>query len=194
MCADVPANFAEIANFCQFFGNQEAKDHILATRHINICRELAGGKLADPVEELRDMHQGVSQAGNFKFRRVIGVLGASGKQGLAVVRSLSQFGKHSVIALVRDDRSSVAQELAKMPRVEVRKIQDMTHGGHEGAMEAFKGCDAAFVNAADPKDPGKVVVMHQKIAGGLTQLGTMKHVVMSTMEEAKNTLRWLMLR
>ena len=72
-----------------------------------------------------------------------------------------------------------------MPRVEVRKIQDMTHGGHEGAMEAFKGCDAAFVNAADPKDPGKVVVMHQKIAAGLTQLGTMKHVVMSTMEEVK---------
>ena len=194
VCADIPANFADIANFCQFFGNQEAQKSILATRDLNICKELAGGKLADPVEELRDMHRGVTQAGNFKFRRCIGVLGASGKQGCAVVRALSQQGKHSVIALVRDDRSSLAKELATLPRVEVRKIKDMTHGGHEGAMEAFKGCDSAFLNAADPKDAGKVVVMHQKIAGGLTQLGTMKHVVMSTMEEAKNTLRWLMLR
>ncbi|MGY3442811.1 MULTISPECIES: NmrA family NAD(P)-binding protein [Bradyrhizobium] len=71
------------------------------------------------------------------------VIGATGAQGLPVVRGLAGDGKYSVLALSRDPTSGRAKGLLELPNV---SILEGTFADEEVLRAGFRQCDGAFVN------------------------------------------------
>jgi hypothetical protein len=71
------------------------------------------------------------------------VIGATGAQGLPVVRGLVGDGKYSVLALSRDANSARAKSLLEMGDV---SILEGTFADEAILREGFRVCDGAFVN------------------------------------------------
>ena len=71
------------------------------------------------------------------------VIGASGAQGLPVVRGLVGDGKYSVLALTRDASSARAKSLLEMGDV---TLLEGTFADEEVLREGMRQCDGAFVN------------------------------------------------
>lgn len=111
----------------------------------------------------------------------IAVLGATGQQGGAVVHSLVSRGK-SVVAITRNTDSDRAKELSKLEKVEVRKadLEDVA-----SLEAAFAGCDGAFVlaNFWEGMDVTKEMRHYKNAAEALKKVGSMKHIVFSTLED-----------
>jgi len=111
----------------------------------------------------------------------VAVLGATGQQGGAVLRALVAKGVRCV-AITRDPDSAKGKELAKLPNVEVRK-GDLNDP--QSLEAAFEGCDGAFVmaNFWEGMDPTKEMLQYENAAVALKKVGSMKHIVMSSLEE-----------
>jgi uncharacterized protein YbjT (DUF2867 family) len=71
------------------------------------------------------------------------VIGATGAQGLPVVRGLVGDGKYSVLALTRDASSARAKSLLDLGGVE---ILEGSFDNEAILREGFRACDGAFVN------------------------------------------------
>jgi hypothetical protein len=71
------------------------------------------------------------------------VIGATGAQGLPVVRGLVGDGRYSVLALSRDTGSARACSLLEMGNVE---ILEGTFADEETLRKGFRACDGAYVN------------------------------------------------
>src|SRR5262245_1888667 len=71
------------------------------------------------------------------------VIGATGAQGLPVVRGLVSDGKYSVLALTRDTTSARAKSLLEMGDV---TLLEGTFADEEIMREGMRQCDGAFVN------------------------------------------------
>src|SRR5262245_38199323 len=71
------------------------------------------------------------------------VIGATGAQGLPVVRGLIGDGKYSVLALTRDAGSARAKSLLSMGNL---SILEGTFADEVVLREGFRTCDGAFVN------------------------------------------------
>jgi len=114
----------------------------------------------------------------------IAVLGATGQQGGAVVRALVAKGVH-VVAITRSTSSEKAKELANLKNVEVR-CGDLND--QKSLEAAFSGCDGAFViaNFWEGMDPTKEMKQYEACAQALKNVGGMKHIVMSSLEDTAN--------
>jgi hypothetical protein len=71
------------------------------------------------------------------------VIGATGAQGLPVVRGLVQDGKYSVLALTRDPNSARANSLLKLGNVE---LLEGTFADEDVLRRGMRACDGAFIN------------------------------------------------
>lgn len=71
------------------------------------------------------------------------VIGATGAQGIPVVRALVSDGNYSVLALSRDAQSSRAKSLLELGGV---SILEGTFADEATLREGFRACDGAFVN------------------------------------------------
>jgi uncharacterized protein YbjT (DUF2867 family) len=71
------------------------------------------------------------------------VIGATGAQGLPVVRGLVSDGKYSVLALTRDASSARAKSLLEMGDV---SLLEGTFADEEVLRQGFRSCDGAFIN------------------------------------------------
>ena len=71
------------------------------------------------------------------------VIGATGAQGLPVVRGLVSDGRYSVLALSRDPSSTRAKSLVEMGDVE---ILEGTFADEAILREGMRACDGAFIN------------------------------------------------
>lgn len=71
------------------------------------------------------------------------VIGATGAQGLPVVRGLVSDDRYSVLALSRDASSARAKSLLEMGDV---AILEGTFADEEVLREGFRACDGAFIN------------------------------------------------
>jgi uncharacterized protein YbjT (DUF2867 family) len=71
------------------------------------------------------------------------VIGATGAQGLPVVRGLVEDGKYSVLALTRDPSSDRAKSLLEMGEV---SILEGSFDDEAVLREGMRSCDGAFVN------------------------------------------------
>ncbi|USI71573.1 NmrA family NAD(P)-binding protein [Sphingomonas morindae] len=71
------------------------------------------------------------------------VIGATGAQGLPVVRGLVEDGRYSVLALTRDAGSARAQSLASLKSV---AFLEGTFADEATLREGLRSCDGAFVN------------------------------------------------
>lgn len=71
------------------------------------------------------------------------VIGATGAQGLPVVRGLVSDGNYSVLALTRDPSSARARSLLEMGDVD---LLEGTFADEEILREGMRGCDGAFIN------------------------------------------------
>lgn len=111
----------------------------------------------------------------------VAVLGATGSQGGAVAAALAKKGI-SVVALTRNPDSASAKALAERPNTTVRKadLDDV-----DSLAAAFEGCDGAFViaNFWDTMSAEKEMVQYKNATDALKKVGTMKHVVFSTLDE-----------
>jgi uncharacterized protein YbjT (DUF2867 family) len=115
----------------------------------------------------------------------VAVLGATGQQGGAVAKELDKMGV-KVVALTRNPDSDKAKALAERPNTIVRKadLDDV-----DSLVSAFEGCDGAFViaNFWELMNAGKEMVHYKNATDALKQVGGMKHVVFSTLEETAKT-------
>uniref|UniRef100_A0A7S4GNB7 NmrA-like domain-containing protein n=1 Tax=Oxyrrhis marina TaxID=2969 RepID=A0A7S4GNB7_OXYMA len=111
----------------------------------------------------------------------VGVLGATGQQGGAVLRALVAKGV-SVVAITRNPSSEKAKVLAGLSKVEVRQADLDDQKSLEAA---FNGCDGAFVvaNFWEGMDPNKEMKQYENCANALKAVGGMKHIVMSSLED-----------
>jgi hypothetical protein len=71
------------------------------------------------------------------------VIGATGAQGLPIVRALAGDGRYSVLALSRDPRSARARSLIEMGDV---SVLEGSFANEAILREGFRACDGAFVN------------------------------------------------
>jgi len=71
------------------------------------------------------------------------VIGATGAQGLPVVRGLVSDGKYSVLALSRDANSARAKSLVNLGNV---SILEGSFADEANLREGFRACDGAFIN------------------------------------------------
>ncbi|CAE7488568.1 NMRAL1 [Symbiodinium natans] len=112
----------------------------------------------------------------------VAVLGATGQQGGAVAAALAQKGI-AVVAITRNPESEKAKALAEKPQIVVRKadLNDVA-----SLVTAFEGCDGAFViaNFWEGMDAGKEMEQYKNAAEALKKVGTMKHVIFTTLEES----------
>lgn len=111
----------------------------------------------------------------------VAVLGATGQQGGAVAASLAAQGV-SVVAITRNPESESAKKLSSTANVEVRKA-DL--GDVDSLVSAFAGCDGAFViaNFWEGMDVSKELQHYKNATDALKKVGSIKHVVYSTLEE-----------
>ena len=111
----------------------------------------------------------------------VAVLGATGQQGGAVAAALSKKGVE-VVALTRNVESDKAKALADEPHTTVKKadLNDV-----DSLVEAFDGCDGAFViaNFWEGMNVDKEMEHYKNAAEALKKTPTIKHVVYSTLEE-----------
>ena len=79
--------------------------------------------------------------------------------------------------------SEKAKALAEKPQIVVRKadLNDVA-----SLVTAFEGCDGAFViaNFWEGMDAGKEMEQYKNAAEALKKVGTMKHVIFTTLEES----------
>jgi uncharacterized protein YbjT (DUF2867 family) len=112
----------------------------------------------------------------------VAVLGATGQQGSSVLKALLNKGI-SVVAITRDPDSSKAKDLAALPNTAVKKadLNDVN-----SLVEAFRGCDGAFIiaNFWEGMNAAKEMEQYKNATDALRQVGTVKHVVFSTLEES----------
>lgn len=114
----------------------------------------------------------------------VAVLGATGQQGGAVAKALDE-GGIKVVAITRNPGSEKAKELASraFPNTVVRSadLNDV-----DSLAAAFDGCDGAFViaNFWEGMNAGKEMEHYKNATDALKKVGTMKHVVYSTLEES----------
>src|SRR4029453_2101304 len=87
------------------------------------------------------------------------VIGATGAQGLPVVRGLVEDGKYSVLALTRDASSDRAKSLLEMGEV---SILEGSFDDEAVLREGMRSCDGAFVNI-DGFNTGEKTEMHWAI-------------------------------
>ena len=111
----------------------------------------------------------------------VAVLGATGQQGGAVAEALDKMGI-SVVAITRNTASSKAVALAARPHTEVRKA-DLND--KESLVKVFQGCNGAFViaNFWEGMNVEIEVEQYKNATDALKEVGTMQHVVFSTLEE-----------
>jgi uncharacterized protein YbjT (DUF2867 family) len=111
----------------------------------------------------------------------VAVLGATGQQGGAVAQALANKGI-AVVAITRNGSSEKAKALAARAHTEVREA-DLND--KDSLVKAFDGCDGAFViaNFWEGMDVEKEVQQYKNATDALKQVGSMKHVVFSTLEE-----------
>ena len=112
----------------------------------------------------------------------IAVLGATGAQGGAVAKALSDKGV-KVVAITRNPDSDKAKALKEREGTIVRKadLNDV-----DSLVAAFDGCDGAYIMANYWEDMSGQTEFNQykNAADALKKHGaTMKHVVFSTFEE-----------
>jgi len=112
----------------------------------------------------------------------IAVLGATGQQGGAVAKALSDKGGVTVVAITRNAESEKAKALASAPNTEVR-VADLNDV--DSLQKAFAGCDGAFViaNFWEGMNADTEVQQYENAAAALKKTSTMKHIVYSTLEE-----------
>eukprot|EP00448_Togula_jolla_P012731 CAMPEP_0170617166 /NCGR_PEP_ID=MMETSP0224-20130122/26263_1 /TAXON_ID=285029 /ORGANISM="Togula jolla, Strain CCCM 725" /LENGTH=311 /DNA_ID=CAMNT_0010943021 /DNA_START=58 /DNA_END=993 /DNA_ORIENTATION=+ len=112
----------------------------------------------------------------------VAVLGATGQQGGAVAAALVQKGV-AVVAITRNPDSDKAKLLAANANCEVRKadLNDV-----ESLVAAFEGCDKAFViaNFWEGMDVGVEYSHYKNVTEALKKVGSMKHIVYTTLEES----------
>ncbi|KAH8817223.1 hypothetical protein F5884DRAFT_819004 [Xylogone sp. PMI_703] len=77
-------------------------------------------------------------------RKTVLVIGATGAQGIPVVKALTQDGKYAVRAITRDTNSENAQLIASWPNTELFVSKDIYN--EQTLRKAFKGVQLAFVN------------------------------------------------
>ena len=111
----------------------------------------------------------------------VAVLGATGQQGGAVAEALAKKGI-TVVAITRNDSSEKAKALASRAHTEVREA-DLND--KDSLVKAFDGCDGAFVvaNFWEGMDVEKEVQQYKNATDALKEVGSMKHVVFSTLDE-----------
>ncbi|KAH6646648.1 hypothetical protein BKA67DRAFT_580141 [Truncatella angustata] len=76
------------------------------------------------------------------FTKIL-VIGGTGAQGLPIVRSLTKDGRYRCRVLTRDISGERAQTLGSLPGVE---LFGGSFENEQTLRDAYKGCDAAFVN------------------------------------------------
>ncbi|KAI0131835.1 hypothetical protein BJ170DRAFT_679736 [Xylariales sp. AK1849] len=76
------------------------------------------------------------------FTKIL-IIGGTGAQGLPIVRSLTQDGRYECRVLTRDTRGGRARQLQSLKGVE---LFQGSFTDEDCLREAYKGCDAAFVN------------------------------------------------
>jgi len=79
---------------------------------------------------------------SFETSRIF-VIGATGAQGMSVVRGLVGDGKYPVLALTRDATSGRARQLQGLPNV---SILEGSFADEDVIRKGFRACDGAFVN------------------------------------------------
>jgi uncharacterized protein YbjT (DUF2867 family) len=111
----------------------------------------------------------------------VAVLGATGQQGGAVAEALAKKGIE-VIAITRNVSSEKAIALASRAHTEVREA-DLND--KDSLVKAFDGCDGAFViaNFWEGMDVEKEVQHYKNATDALKEVGSMKHIVYSTLDE-----------
>ncbi|KAH8675590.1 hypothetical protein BX600DRAFT_494070 [Xylariales sp. PMI_506] len=79
-------------------------------------------------------------------KQTVLIVGATGAQGAAIVKSLSETGKYQLLALTRKVESQRAQELAALPNVEL--VASASDHGYDLAAfsKAAERSDAVFIN------------------------------------------------
>jgi len=115
----------------------------------------------------------------------VAVLGATGQQGGAVAKALSDKGI-PVVAITRNTESEKAKALAARPHTEVRQADLNDVASLE---KAFAGCDGCFViaNFWEGMNAGAELQHYKNATDALKKVGGMKHVVFSTLEETAKT-------
>lgn len=115
----------------------------------------------------------------------VAVLGATGQQGGAVAAALAARGVQ-VVAITRNPDSEKGKALAAAANTEVRKA-DL--GDTASLVAAFEGCDGAFViaNFWEGLDVSKEMSHYKNAADALKQVGSMRHIVFTTLEETTKT-------
>jgi len=79
---------------------------------------------------------------SFETSRIF-VIGATGAQGMSVVRGLVGDGKYAVLALTRDGTSDRARQLKELENV---SILEGSFADEDIVREGLRACDGAFVN------------------------------------------------
>jgi uncharacterized protein YbjT (DUF2867 family) len=112
----------------------------------------------------------------------VAVLGATGQQGGAVAEALAKKGI-AVVAITRNASSEKAKALAS--RADSTEVREADLDDKDSLVKAFDGCDGAFViaNFWEGMDVEKEVRQYKNATDALKEIGSMKHVVFSTLEE-----------